>query len=553
MAAIPRFAPFAAPLVFAFVGCSATPPEGAALGRWQGAVTPTDGWVGSWAVAPHADGTAFNDQTLRQVVHTSIGGSQVRLRISNAFGKQPLSIDNVHVAKRSSGSAIDAATDRPARFAGMAAVSIPAGQSAMSDAVTFQVDPLADLVVSFHVASAPGGTTAHGTGLQDNYVAAGNVAGDATLNGAQTKGSYYFLTNVDVQNADAWGAVVALGASITDGVASGGNANRRWPNDLAKRLLDAQRPVGVLNQGISGNRLLADGSGESALKRFDRDVLSQTGVRWVIFSDDPINDLGNANAPSGEQLIAGLKQLIERAHDAKIEFWCSTLTPYEGSGGWKPAGETARAAIIAFIEQPNSGCDRVVDQDGATHDPAKPTWFLPANDAGDHLHPNEKGLQAIADAVPLEGFSAPASTGGSAGSGGAASGGAGGGTGGASATGGAGAGSGGAPSSSSGASSGDVAGSTIYPGGNAGSSVGAEVSGASSGATPSPSPLTPPSDDASCTCATRRTTKPGPRSLITALSLALALLFRRRSRPQNAPATGRKCRLRPFATLSGER
>jgi len=407
-----------APLLFGLFACSeASLPAEAELGQNRAALK--DDWVGTWAMAPHGDGTAFNDQTLRQIVHTSIGGTSVRVRLSNAFGNQPLSIDNVHVAERASGSSIVPQTDQTLKFAGQGTATIPAGQSLTSDAVTFTVKPLADLVVSFHIQNNPGGTTAHGTGLQDNYVAAGNVAGSETLSGAQTKGNYFFLTNVDVQNAGAWGAVVTLGASITDGVASGGNNNRRWPNDLAKRLSDMQLPVGVLNEGISGNKLLVDGAGESALKRFDRDVLSQPGVRWVIFSDDPINDLGSGNPPSGAQLIDGLKQLVKKAHDNNIEFWCSTLTPYEGSGGWKPEGETARAAIISFIKQPDSGCDKVVDQDTATHDPAKPTWYLPADDAGDHLHPNEKGLQAIADAVPLSGFMAPPGNGGSGGAAGA--------------------------------------------------------------------------------------------------------------------------------------
>ena len=378
----------------------------------------TDHWVGTWAASPQSDGTAFPDKTLRQVVHTSLGGSSVRIRLSNVFGNQPLSVDNAHIAERASGSSIVLATDHALKFGGQASVVVAAGQVAVSDAVAFDVKPLADLVVSFHLQNTTGPTTAHGTGLQDNYVANGNVAGDENLSGAQTKGSYYFLTNVDVQNSAAWGAVVTLGASITDGVASGGNNNRRWPNDLAKRLNDAKIPVGVLNQGISGNRLLADGNGDSALKRFDRDVLSQTGVRWVVFSDDPINDLGGGNPPTGAQLIDGLKQLVAKAHAAKIEFWCSTLTPYQGAGGWKPEGEIARAALIAFIKSADSGCDAIVDQDGATHDPAKPTWYLPDYDAGDHLHPNEKGLQAIADAVELKGFSAPDDGGGSGGGGG---------------------------------------------------------------------------------------------------------------------------------------
>ncbi|HVY28372.1 MAG TPA: SGNH/GDSL hydrolase family protein [Polyangiaceae bacterium] len=493
-----------------------------------------DDWVGTWAMAPRGDGTAFNDQTLRQVVHTSIGGTSVRVRLSNAFGNQPLSIDNVHVAERASGASIVPQTDQTLKFAGQGTATISAGQSLTSDAVTFAVKPLADLVVSFHIQNNPGGTTAHGTGLQDNYIASGNVAGNETLNGAQTKGNYFFLTNVDVQNAAAWGAVVTLGASITDGVASGGNDNRRWPNDLAKRLSDMKIPVGVLNEGISGNKLLVDGAGESALKRFDRDVLSQPGVRWVIFSDDPINDLGSGNPPSGAQLIDGLKQLVKNAHDNGIEFWCSTLTPYEGSGGWKPEGETARAAIISFIKQPDSGCDKIVDQDTATHDPTKPTWFLPANDAGDHLHPNEKGLQAIADAVPLSGFTAPAGNGGSGGAGGseamagsagmagAATAAAGGASAGAPATGGTGGvGGGSAGGNSASGSDGVLNGSA----GTSGMAGGGTTAAGGGGASPTPT-------DSSCSCRTPGSPASPERDLATlALSLGLASsIFARRRR-----------------------
>lgn len=520
------------PWLLALCACSGAPPA-EPLGQSSAAATVQDGWVGTWAMAPHADGTAFNDQTLRQVVHTSIGGTSVRVRLSNAFGKQPLSIDNVHVAERASGSSIVPQTDQTLKFAGQGTATIPAGESLTSDAVTFAVKPLSDLVVSFHLAAAPGGTTAHGTGLQDNYVAGGNVAGNETLNGAQTKGSYYFLTNVDVQNAGAWGAVVTLGASITDGVASGGNNNRRWPNDLAKRLSDMQLPVGVLNEGISGNRLLADGSGESALKRFDRDVLSQTGVRWVIFSDDPINDLGSGNPPTGEQLIDGLKQLVQKAHAANIEFWCSTLTPYEGSGGWKPAGETARAAIISFIKQPDSGCDRIVDQDTATHDPAKPTWFLPANDAGDHLHPNEKGLQAIADAVPLNGFTAPPSAGGSAGAAGAG--------GAAGSGGGAAGGAGGAPSAGAaagGATAGGSAAGSSVAGGNGGTTSNGGASSNNGGTSSSVAGTTATTAgaagasiapaDSSCGCRMPGSPTRGSAPLVLSLALALSVWARRR-------------------------
>jgi len=246
--------------------------------------------------------------------------------------------------------------------------------------------------------------------MQTNYIAGGDVSGAASLPDAQITSSYFFLTNLDVQNPDSEGSVVTLGASITDGYASTQGANTRWPNDLAARLADAGDTVGVLNEGISGNRLLQDGTGPSALSRFDRDVLGQPGVRWVIFSDDPINDLGSTSPqPTADQLIAGLQQLIAAAHQAGIGFICSTLTPYQGAYYWNQSGETAREAINDFIRGSGSGCDGVVDQDTATHDPSNPTMYLPAYDSGDHLHPNDAGYQAIANAVDLSLFT-PQST-----------------------------------------------------------------------------------------------------------------------------------------------
>jgi lysophospholipase L1-like esterase len=449
-----------------------------------------DGWVGTWAVAPQGDGTSLQNKTLRQIVHTSIGGSSLKLRVSNVFGSGPLELGSSFVAERTSGAGVALATQKQVLFGGQRSVSIPAGQGAVSDALPFDVKALSDLVVSFHVQSAAGTTTAHQTGKQDNYVANGDVADDETLGGAEVRGSYYFLTGLDVQNADSWGAVVTLGASITDGVDSGHNQNHRWPNYLAQRLAEQSKPLGVLNLGISGNRLLADGAGESALKRFERDVATQAGVRWVIFSDDPINDLGSGNPPSGEQLIAGLKQLVAMAHAAHIEFWCSTLTPFEGSGGWKPQGETARAAIHAFIQSADSGCDAIVDQDLATHDPAAPTRFLPANDAGDHLHPNEAGMRAIAGAVPLDAFSPPDAP--VAGAGGAAGTNAGGGGGASSQSG----------SGMGGAGAGNASGGTATSGANGGTASGAGPTDAAAtgGTSATAGSAARPSSDGGCSC-----------------------------------------------------
>jgi lysophospholipase L1-like esterase len=364
-------------------------------------------WTGTWAASPMRDdaGKGFNQQTLRQIVHTSVGGQMARIHISNLFGTRPLTVADVHIAQTRMDSSIVTATDRKVQFDGLFSVTVQPGTAAISDPVDFQVPRLADVAVSIYLPNPTGLPTYHPSGFQTNYIADGDVSGLTNISSVKTTESYYFLINLDVQDRAARGSVVTLGASITDGYASTANANRRWPNDLAQRLLDAGLKIGVLNQGISGNRLLVAGAGESAGTRFDRDVLDQPGVRWVIFSDDPINDLGStAPSPTGDQLIAGIEHLIARAHQKQIKFVCSTLTPYQGAGYWTAAGEAAREQINAFIRGKASGCDGVIDQDAATHDPAHPTQYLPAYDNGDHLHPNDAGLQAIAGAVNLSLF-----------------------------------------------------------------------------------------------------------------------------------------------------
>jgi lysophospholipase L1-like esterase len=365
-------------------------------------------WTGTWAVSPTRDnpGMRFDKQTLRQIVHTSVGGHMARIHISNLFGSQPFPIEDVHIALRITGSSIVPATDRKVQFGGLPSVIVKPGTTAVSDAIEFPVPRLADVAISFYFPKATTASTCHGSGFQTSYIADGDVSGDISLSGVKTTRSYYFLINLDVQDQAALGSVVTLGASITDGYASIADTNRRWPNDLARRLADAGLNIGVLNQGISGNRLLAAGAGDSAETRFDRDVLEQPGVHWVVFSDDPINDLGSTKPPpTGDQLIAAIARLITRAHEKQIKFVCSTLTPYQGAGYWTSAGETARDQINAFIRKKSSGCDGVIDQDAATHDPVHPAQYLPAYDSGDHLHPNDAGLKAIADAVDLYLFS----------------------------------------------------------------------------------------------------------------------------------------------------
>jgi lysophospholipase L1-like esterase len=359
-------------------------------------------WVGSWGVAQLNNGNAnYNGKTLRQVVHTSIAGSAVRVQISNEFSDQPLSITDVHVALRSSGSATQAGSDRQLTFNGQPGVVVPVGQRVSSDGVDFNVPALSDVTVSFYINGNTNVVTGHSFSNQDKYVADGDVSAATSIQ-AQTNGDYAFLADLDVQSAAAQGTLVTFGASITDGYDSSYNANKRWPNDLATRFNSAGQQVGIVNMGISGNNLLQDGSGQSGVHRFARDVLSQPGVRWVIFSDDPINDLGSGNPQATfANLSSAIEGLIEQAHAQGIRFYCSTLTPFEGSSGWTADREVIREQLNDWVKSGASGCDGVIDQDTATHDPSAPTRYLPAYDAGDHLHPNDTGYQAIANAVNL--------------------------------------------------------------------------------------------------------------------------------------------------------
>jgi lysophospholipase L1-like esterase len=364
-------------------------------------------WVGTWGASAKPIGTAdYGGLTLRHIVHTSNAGTSARIRLSNANGDQPVTFTDVHIAQSAGGSSSKPETDRQLFFSGQPTITLAPGQEINSDGVDMPVPAVSDLTVSFYLPRPTNQITGHDFSGQTRYQTSGDVAGQANINAAADQ-NYAFLTNVDVQGEDPLGAVVALGASITNGDGSTFNANKRWPNDLAARLVAAGKNVGVNDQGISGNSLLQDGAGQSATNRFEHDVIDQSGVRWVVFSDDPINDLGRRPVPSAQSLIDPEKALIARAHDRGIKFLCSTLTPFEGSSGWSPEGETVRGQINAFIRSGASGCDGVIDQDTATHDPAQPTRYLPAFDSGDHLHPNDAGHQAIANAVNLDFFTRP--------------------------------------------------------------------------------------------------------------------------------------------------
>jgi len=350
----------------------------------------------------------LTNQTIRQIVHTSVAGTRVRVVLSNAFGTAPLEIGAADIALRDKESAVIAASVKPLTFGGNAKASILPGAVLVSDAVEMKVAALADLAIDLYLPGdlgiGPSPVTTHNGASQTNYLSeTGDHTGDPTFKPAGQAGAWFLLARVEVAAPAAMRAVVTFGDSITDGARSTADTNNRWPDQLARRLA-AQRgaQVAVLNAGISGNRVLGDGAGISALARFDKDVLMQTGVTHVVVLEG-INDIGiarNNPSPSAADLIAGHKQLIERAHARGLRIYGATLTPFEGASYFTPEGEAKRQALNDWIRT-SGAYDGVIDFDKITRDPAAPSKFAPAFDSGDHLHPGDAGYKAMGDAIDL--------------------------------------------------------------------------------------------------------------------------------------------------------
>ena len=377
-----------------------------------------DNWVGTWAASPQIQipGTTPialpAGTTVRQIVRTSIGGSQVRVRLSNEIGTQPLVVGSARIALRSTGSGIVAGSDRPLTFGGRSSIVIPPGAPAISDPVRLDVPALSDLAVSLHLPDAVTATTFHGVALQTNYVAPAGADQTAALAfpAGTTLQSWVFLTGVSVAAPPRAAAIVALGDSITDGVQSTADANRRWTDVLARRLRaqpDAD-DLGVLNQGINGDRLLSEGNfAPTASKRFDRDVIAAAGARYVTVLIG-INDIGHSALGDGPtltppDLIAGYRQLIARAHEKGLAVYGATLTPIGGARYDIANAQELREAVNAWIRD-SGEFDAVIDFDRVTRDPAQPGRLLPLYDSGDHLHPSDAGYLAMGEAVPLQLF-----------------------------------------------------------------------------------------------------------------------------------------------------
>ena len=380
-------------------------------------------WVASWGAAqqipeehnllPQAD---MQDATLRQVVHLSVGGKTVRVRFSNAFGTQALTIGAAHVARSAdkASARIMPGTDRALTFDGRPSVSIPPGADYLSDPVSLDAPALASLTISIHLPQAPAGETGHPGSRATSYYVHGDHTADADLPGANHVDHWYQLTGVEVVVPPPAATIVAFGDSITDGRGSTTNGDDRWPDNLAARLQASAktRNLAVVNVGIGGNHLLTDGLGPNALARLDRDVFARPGAKAIILLE-AINDLGKLSreevrtremhATLVADLISAYRQMILRAHGQGVKVIGCTITPYVGSDYYHPdaASEADRVALNTWIR--TSGLfDAVVDFDKIVRDPAHPERMIAAYDSGDHLHPSAAGYKVMANAINLE-------------------------------------------------------------------------------------------------------------------------------------------------------
>jgi lysophospholipase L1-like esterase len=367
------------------------------------------GWVGTWEsaqVQPAATGlsaTGFTRQTVRDIVHTSVGGSEIRIRISNVFGKAPLVVSDVHVAIGGPGAATRAGTTRQVLFDGSEPVTIAAGGREFSDPVRLAVGAEANLAVSIYFQDPTGPATWHPDALSTNYYStAGDHSADTSPAGyTNSDTSWFFLDGVDVVNPSVAGAVVTFGPSTTDGVGSTPGANERYPDDLARLLL--ARPAGqrlsVLNAGISGNELFADDgtNGQSAFHRFLRDAIEQTGVRTIIIWEGT-NDIGDHPGLPLDDFTSVYRQLITIAHTYDITVIGATLQPDKGAAYWTGPGNTLREAVDNWILS-SGAFDGTADFATVLEDPADPAGLLPAYDSGDHLHPDDAGYRAVAGSI----------------------------------------------------------------------------------------------------------------------------------------------------------
>ncbi|WP_442805920.1 SGNH/GDSL hydrolase family protein [Streptomyces sp. NBC_01341] len=358
--------------------------------------------VVTWAASADRLGDASGDRSYRLVLRTSVGGKGLRVRVSNAFGDRPLVIGSAYAGLRDSGALLRRGSNKRLTFGAEPSVTLAPGEIRYSDPVPGKVAAMSDLAVSLYVRDAGGPASGHGMAMQTSYATSGEHAAEES-GGAYTErlGSWFYLDAVTVDADRGAGGVVTLGDSITDGWQSSSDKNLRWPDYLARRLHASPDSTvkGVANAGISGNKVLADGAAQSALKRLDRDVLSLPGARTVVLFEG-VNDLKSHSGVTGAALIAGYREIIDRSHAAGLCVVSATVLPFKGWSEWDPQGEAVRTEVNEWIRT-SGEADAVADFDKVLRSPYDAQRILPTFDGGDHLHPNDKGMQAMADSVAL--------------------------------------------------------------------------------------------------------------------------------------------------------
>ncbi|MFC5218522.1 SGNH/GDSL hydrolase family protein [Streptomyces coerulescens] len=380
-----------AAVLLTVAACQSAPAE--ATGGASGVVT--------WAASADRMSDGVAGRSYRLVVHTSVGGTGVRVRLSNAFGDRPITFDSAYAGLQKQGAELRPGSNRRLAFGGARTVTVPAGATVWSDPLPGKLPTASHLVVSLHSPDAAGPASGHWMAMQTSYATQGDhTAEDSGTPWTIPTGSWFYLDAVSVQASRGTGAVVALGDSITDGWQSTSDLNRRWPDYLARRLQKTDTAVkGVANEGISGNKVLADGAGQSSLNRLERDVLSQPGVRTV-FLFQGVNDIKAHTGVTADDLIEGYREIIDRAHAAGKCVVGATVGPFKGWHEWDAAGEAVRQEVNTFIRT-GGEFDAVTDFDRILRSPYDQERMLPVLDGGDHIHPNDKGMQAMADAVDL--------------------------------------------------------------------------------------------------------------------------------------------------------
>ncbi|MEQ1951329.1 SGNH/GDSL hydrolase family protein [Mesorhizobium sp. CN2-181] len=402
-----------AALAVSLVGLATAQENDDWIGTWTASAQPA--WEADFAVPLGMQANLWN-HTIRQVARVSIGGDKVRIIVSNEYGKLPLKIGAAQIGVTKDGAAIQPGTGKAVTFSGSPSITIPPGAPVISDPIDLKVEPLSEVSVSLFFPESAPTTTMHWDGHQTAFIAAGNKVADEDLKADSKQTQRAFLTGIMVEAPDDARAIVLFGDSITDGDGSTVDGNDRWPDTLAERLAQAGGPpVAVLNQGISGAKVLSDRMGVNALARFDRDVLNQPNADTVVLMMG-INDIGWPGSglalhdpePTADDIIAGYRQLIARAHADGMRIIGATLTPFGDSfagtpfeGYYTPEKEKIRLAVNEFIRSSNE-FDGVIDFDKVVVDPTKPGYIKKEFDKGDHLHPNAAGYDAMANSIDLK-------------------------------------------------------------------------------------------------------------------------------------------------------